>query len=500
MIRQKIFLFASLIFPLVSLAQSYSNIDFARQISEKDLKKNVKALCSDKMQGRETGTKGQKNAAVYIYSQFKQSGLKAIDKSQDSLSFFQTFNLSKLRLPDGQMKIKNKTFRNYKDFVANPTQDSIFMDLEVIFIGNTPIKNYSKTDFTDKAVLFLTSNFHKAFSQAHRIWEHSKPRLILFCDPVNDRLFNRYIHTCKSMRNKRFRLNEPLHQLDSIKPVGQSDLFTYLRTQQVIPISTRLTKAITGLKIKQLKKIVANQDQTKLTKKRLQFKLIKDNDIVETENVVALIEGSEKADEYILISAHYDHLGSHRGLVFHGANDNASGTSALIEIAKAFKYAGMQNMSPKRSILFVAFTGEEKGLLGSRFFVNNSPIPLKSIKINLNMDMLGRVDIKHEQSDYVYLLGTSDLKPRLKELSDSINTLYPKLELDYEYDSPNNPLYGASDQASFVSKKIPAIMYFNGLHHDYHTEEDTPDKLNYKNIERVAQLVFLTALELANQP
>lgn len=497
--RSSFCLLIALSFPLVSFSQNYSNIDFAHRISEKDLEKNVKALCSSKMQGRETGTKGQKNAAVYIYSQFKHAGLKAIDKSKDSLSYFQSLKLSKLKLPSGTIKVNKRTFRNYKDFVAGPIQDSTFKDLDIVFIGNSPIENYSEIDFTDKAVLFLTTNFHKAFTQAHQIWKHSKPSLILFCDPINNCLFDRFIHTSKSIRYKRFRLKEPINIADTRSSSKESDIYNFLRTQQTIPISVRLAKAITGLKLKELKNIVANQNRTTPIINHLQLQLIKNDEIIKTENVISLIEGTEKPEEYILISAHYDHLGTHKGLVFHGANDNASGTSALIEIAKTFKDACEKNDPPKRSILFVAFTGEEKGLLGSQFFVNNSPIPLKSIKTNLNMDMLGRVDDMHQNPDYIYLLGTSHLNPKFKPMSDSLNRLYPNLLLDYEYDQPNNPLYGASDQASFVSKKIPAIMYFNGLHEDYHTPEDTADKLNYENIKRVAQLVFLTAWEIANQ-
>jgi Zn-dependent M28 family amino/carboxypeptidase len=272
-----------------------------------------------------------------------------------------------------------------------------------------------------------------------------------------------------------------------------------LKEQYTIPISTRLAKEISGLRSKQLVQLATSNTNHKTVTSQLKFKLKKDDEIIKTENVLALIEGSEKPDEYILISAHYDHLGTSNDLVYTGANDNASGTAALIEIAAAFKQAELKGYSPKRSLIFVAFTGEEKGLLGSKYFVNNSPVPLQSIKTNLNMDMLGRIDDKHQNPDYIYLLGTSDLDPQFKPMSDSLNKLYPNLILDYEYDQPHNPLYGASDQASFVEKDIPSIMYFNGLHDDYHTTNDTADKLNYKNIKRVAQLVFLTAWELANQ-
>ena len=499
MIRLRNYLLIVLILPLVSFAQNDSNTDFASYISEKNLKKNVMALCSQNMQGRETGTKGQKLAADYIYKQFKRAGIKAINRSHDSLAYFQSFGLSKLKIPSGSLKIDNKTYHNYKDFVANPIQDSIFKDLDIVFIGSSPIENYSKIDFSNKAVLFLTDNFHKAFSQAHKIWAHSKPSLILFCDPFNNCLFNRYIHTCKSMLNNRFHLNKPINIADTTSSNKDSNLHSFLRSQQLIAISTRLAKAITGLNKKSLKSMVNSQIRPKLTNQKLKFELRKNNDQVRSENVIALIEGSEKPNEYIIISAHYDHLGKKNGLVYHGANDNASGTSALIEVAKSFKLATDKGKAPKKSIIFAAFSAEEKGLLGSEFFVNNPPVSIKSIKTNLNMDMLGRRDVHHNHHDYIYLLGASHLNPKLKQTSDSLNALFTNLTLDYTYDYTHHPLYGASDQASFVNKKIPAIMYFNGLHEDYHTTGDTADKLNFKNIKQVAQLVFLTAWELANE-
>jgi len=493
----RFYLLIALSFPLLSFSQNYSNIDFAHRISEKDLKKNIQVLTSNKMQGRETGTKGQKLAANYIYSQFKMIGLKGLDYKTDSLSYFQSFHLSKLQLPSGRMQINGKVFLNYKDFVADPIQDSISNNLEVIFIGGSPIENYSKIDFKDKAICFLSTNFNKAFSQSYKIWKHSKPKLILFNDPINTKAFNRYMHITKRIRSNKLRLMETIK--DSIDLKEQSSLYTYLKQTQVIPISTRVAKEISGLKSKQLVQLATSNSIQKTVTSQLKLKLKKDDETIKTENVLALIEGAAKPDEYILISAHYDHLGTKNGLVYTGANDNASGTAALLEIAEAFKQAELKGYSPKRSLIFIAFTGEEKGLLGSKYFVNNSPVPLQSIKTNLNMDMLGRIDDKHQDPDYIYLLGTSDLAPKFKSISDSLNILHPKLILDYEYDQPHNPLYGASDQASFVEKGIPSIMYFNGLHEDYHTTNDTADKLHYKNIKRVAQLVFLTAWELANQ-
>jgi len=497
----RLYLLLALSLPLIISAQNYSNIELAHNISAKNIKKNIKALTAYKMQGRETGTEGQKLAASYIYSQFKQYGLVAADNSIDSLSFFQAFNLNKGNIPSGTIRVRSKVFVNYKDFIADPIQDSISTNLKIVFIGSSPIEAYTGIDFSDKAVLFLTSNFHKAFGKAHKIWKHSKPKFILFADPIHNNLFEKYLQPRKLILKKRYRLigntSQRKNPFDSLNSPEQFEFYKNLNKVQIIPISNNMAKTLTGLKLKNLKKLTVNKThQRNSTETQISIKLKKNINTIQTENVLGLIEGCEKPEEYIVISAHYDHLGRKGGNIFSGANDNASGVAALMEVARTFKMAANNGKTPKRSILFVAFSGEEKGLLGSKYFVNNPPAPINSIKTNLNMDMLGRQDDKQTTSNYIYLLGCSHLDPHLKQISDSINALYTHLNLDYRFDSPHNPIYGASDQASFVEKGIPSIMYFNGLHKDYHTPGDTADKINYKAIEKVAQLVFLTAWEL----
>jgi len=498
-------LLIALSLPLINHAQNYSNIDFAHRISEKDVKKNIKALTAYKMQGRETGTEGQKLAAAYIYSQFKQYGLRGTTNSTDSLSYFQAFIMSKSCTPTGTLSVNGKLFNNYKDFIADPIQDSISKDLEIVFIGNHPIEKYSEADLSNKAVLFLTSNFHSAFTEVDRIRKYSKAKFIFFADPFHDHLFEKHLKTKKHVLNRMYHLSELAEHnknpFDSLKSPEQYDFFKSLKEVHIIPISTKLVKTMTGLKTKELKRLMTSRKTLKKSSEnRIKLKLKKNSLNIKTENVIGLIKGCEKPEESIVISAHYDHLGIKKGAIYSGANDNASGVAALMEVAQAFKIAAKNGKKPKRSILFVAFSGEEKGLLGSKFFVNHSPVPLEAIKTNLNMDMLGRQDEYHNSSNYIYLLGSSHLNPHLKQISDSLNALYTHLDLDYKLDHPDNPLYGASDQASFVKKGIPSIMYFNGLHKDYHTPEDLSEKLNYKAIEKVAKLVFLTAWELANNP
>ena len=222
----------------------------------------------------------------------------------------------------------------------------------------------------------------------------------------------------------------------------------------------------------------------------------------DSENVVAFIKGSEKPDEIIVISAHLDHEGVKNGKVYNGADDDGSGTVAILEIAEAFKMAEKEGKGPKRSVLFLHVTGEEKGLLGSKYYTENPLFPLANTVCNLNIDMIGRIDDRHkEDPNYVYLIGSDKLSTELHTLSEEINTKYTKINLDYKYNDENDPnrFYYRSDHYNFAKHNIPIIFYFNGTHEDYHQPTDTPDKINYNLLENRARLVFYTAWEVANK-
>lgn len=222
-----------------------------------------------------------------------------------------------------------------------------------------------------------------------------------------------------------------------------------------------------------------------------------------SENVLAFIKGSEKPEEVIVISAHLDHVGMNNGEVFNGADDDGSGTVAVLEIAEAFKMAAKNGKGPKRSILFLHVTGEEKGLLGSKYYTDFDPVfPLEKTVCNLNIDMIGRIDQLHKDNpNYVYLIGSDKLSMELHNLSEEINKKYTNIELDYKYNDENDPnrFYYRSDHYNFAKNNIPIIFYFNGTHADYHRPTDTPDKIYYELLEKRARLVFHTAWEVANR-
>ncbi|MDG1291603.1 MAG: M28 family metallopeptidase [Flavobacteriaceae bacterium] len=224
---------------------------------------------------------------------------------------------------------------------------------------------------------------------------------------------------------------------------------------------------------------------------------------VDSENVAAIIEGSEFPNEYIVISAHLDHIGTHDGEINNGADDDGSGTVAMMEIAEAFEQASLQGYNPKRSIVFLHVSGEEKGLLGSRYYVENPLYPLLQTVANLNIDMIGRLDPKRKDKDpkYIYLIGSDKLSQELHDISEAANQKYTQLKLDYTFNADDDPnrFYYRSDHYNFAKNNIPVIFYFNGTHEDYHKPSDTPDKINYPLLQKRTQLIFYTLWELANR-
>ncbi|MDA9576652.1 M28 family metallopeptidase, partial [Flavobacteriaceae bacterium] len=225
--------------------------------------------------------------------------------------------------------------------------------------------------------------------------------------------------------------------------------------------------------------------------------------MVKTENVAAIIEGSEFPDEYIVISSHLDHVGIQNGMIHNGADDDGSGSVSLLEIAEAFQEAAAAGQGPKRSILFLHVTGEEKGLLGSAYYANNPLYPLANTMVNLNVDMIGRLDPKREDKDpnYIYLIGADKISQELHDISEATNKRYTQIKLDYTFNDDKDPnrFYYRSDHYNFAKKNIPVIFYFNGTHEDYHAPGDTPDKINYEMLAKRSQLIFHTAWELANR-
>ena len=222
----------------------------------------------------------------------------------------------------------------------------------------------------------------------------------------------------------------------------------------------------------------------------------------DSENIWAFIEGSEKPEEIVVVSAHYDHIGIEDGKVFNGADDDGSGTVALMEIAQAFQQAKNEGHGPKRSILILHVTGEEHGLHGSRFYSENPLFPLSNTVADVNIDMIGRRDEFHKESnDYVYLIGSDYLSTDLYNVCEDVNKKFINTKLDYKFNDKKdkNRFYYRSDHYNFAKNGIPSVFLFNGVHDDYHKETDEVDKIEFDALTKRTQLAFTIAWEIANR-
>ena len=475
--------------------------DYANTITSEELKEMLYTFASDDFQGRETGEAGQKKAVEYLKKHYQQLDIKSpLGKN----NYFQKVDLIKSYSPKITMVVNGRTLAQYTDFIPLGSASSQTINTQdIVFAGygidSKKYSDYKNIDVNGKVVLvkqgepknsdgtYITtgtkentkwSSGRSAISAKRMAAKEHGAKAIIF---INDNDFSRVANFYKRRASKggmtRFALNNNEDEIIQLM-VGN-------KTAKLLfdAIETSSTPTIVNT-------------QLSLTVKS-------NTEAVDSENVIAYIEGSEFPDEVIIISAHLDHEGVKDGKIYNGADDDGSGSMAILEIAEAFQTAVNDGYTPKRSIAFLHVTAEEKGLLGSKYYTDYAPIfPLENTVANLNIDMIGRVDDKHlNDRNYLYLIGSDKLSTELHELSEAVNEKYTKINLDYTYNDDNDPnrFYYRSDHYNFAKHNIPVIFYFNGTHDDYHKPSDTPDKIEYDLLAKRAQLVFYTAWEIANR-
>ena len=262
------------------------------------------------------------------------------------------------------------------------------------------------------------------------------------------------------------------------------------------PVDSLLSLATILKPMDELQLPVANTD--------FSFEYEKQIKVTNASNVIGIIEGSDKKDEYVFLTGHYDHLGMRDGKIYYGADDDGSGTCAVMEMAEAFAKAKADGNGPRRTVVCMTVSGEEKGLWGSEYYTDHPVYPLEKTSVDLNTDMVGRVDPNREIGDsmnYVYVVGHDKLSSDLPIINEGVNKLYTKLEFDYKYDDPNDPekIFYRSDHYNFARKGVPVLFFFNGIHADYHKPSDTIDKINWSLYEKRVRMIFYTAWEIANR-
>jgi Zn-dependent M28 family amino/carboxypeptidase len=235
----------------------------------------------------------------------------------------------------------------------------------------------------------------------------------------------------------------------------------------------------------------------------IQFQVFKLRMAFESSNVIGVLPGTDKKDEYVFLTAHYDHLGVKNGDIYYGADDDGSGTTAVLQMAQAFSQAKAEGNGPRRTMVFMFFSGEEQGLLGSKFYVEHPLYPLRKTSISLNTDMVGRIHSARTSTDpinYMYTIGENRLSSDLLNITDSISKKYDLVSIDRRY-IHNDPekYYQRSDHFNFAKNGVPVIFFYSGTHADYHRTTDTVDKINLDLMSKRVKHIFYTAWVMANR-
>ncbi|NJN28916.1 MAG: M28 family peptidase [Cyclobacteriaceae bacterium] len=460
---------------------------YAGTITIEDLHEHLSVLASDALEGRETGTRGQKMAAAYIAHQFGDYGLTPLLQTPSGKSYVQGFELFKAGLSTAWVEVKDKKYHSNKDFYFSGTLNMEQADtMKVVYIGSGQATDIQTAGLKGNNVMVKSEGDRKQILELVTELKKHGAEMVFVMTTGTDESFHQMIdgYSRNVAMGKLTLPDKEQHNYFVISPTMGADM---------LGSSHKNIESETLMQSGQTASFVSLPSIRFEVKQEIQF--------VSTENVLGMVEGTDKKDEFVIVTAHYDHIGIEGTEVNNGADDDGSGTVAVLEMAQAFALAKKNGHGPRRSVIFMTLTGEEKGLLGSTYYVNHPVVPLASTVSNLNIDMIGRIDSKHtENPDYVYLIGSDKLSSELHELSEKVNTTFTQLDLDYTYNATNDPnrFYYRSDHYNFAKNNIPVIFYFNGTHPDYHKPSDTVEKINFEQLEKRTKLVFHTAWEIAN--
>jgi len=483
-------------------------IKYAAAIDSFELKRHLFFLASDYLQGRETGRWGNNEAAKYAAHYFNKWGLTAIDSSKD---YQQPVTFTRFTDLDQRLEVNGVRLEPFTDFVVSPFRqqslDSIY-ETSIYFAGygiQAPgYDDFGTHDWSGKVVILfktLPAKLEKTLPEESKDLSLRLKNCLrqgVKAVFVIDEGLTRY-----SARTRRY-LDAKFLQLGKVSP---SDLPLPAHAHVSVPLAESWLNQSEYNFQKYRKRLLKNKG---VTENVLQLPVtVSANwsprmEYAHSQNVVGYLPGQDTSlvGEHIIISAHYDHLGQRDKAVYNGADDNGSGTTSVLAIAETFTRWVSEGNPLKRGVLFVLMTGEEKGLLGSKYYAEHPLLPLNKTLANVNIDMVGRIDKAYEnKEDYIYVIGADRISQDLHDINEEANSIGPNITLDYTYNEEDDPnrYYYRSDHYNFAKKGIPAIFFFNGTHKDYHGVGDTPDKIDFSAMQKRIQLIFLTSMKLAQR-
>lgn len=503
--------FALLLIIMIMLvqAQDTAYLRFAGTITKEELSAHVYKLASDEMEGRFTGSRGLIRAQKYITGEFQQSGLQ-MPVISGIASYAQDFTLDECRWKDQRLTLNGTELRVGKDFLFLSDPVDITGDFPVIFAGFA-IEDLRYTDFvdidvTDKIMLAFsgepkrpdgTSSITGKKEISKKGYYFSKAKMA--ADKGAEGVF--IISRKRSDYRKYLKARDYYDPKPVIRfPVDDGEII-----QQKQPFAAYMNvKTAARLVGESPKSLLDARDEMEETMKtragafngQISVEASSDCYRLPTANVVGFVEGTDLKGQAVVLVAHYDHLGQSKGRTYYGADDNASGTAAVMEIAEAFATAAGEGIRPRRSVVFLAVSAEEIGLYGSKYYTLNPVFSLDSTFACVNIDMIGRASTKQSNSPD-YIAASVYLSEELLKLSQEANrAAAPDLEDRVEF---KKTLRGGSDHYYFSRNGIPSIFYFAGFHPDYHEPTDTPDKILYDRMEKIVRAIFVTTWKLADR-
>ncbi|NNK79974.1 MAG: M28 family peptidase [Flavobacteriales bacterium] len=489
---------------LCSYGQDSMAIRYANEITENKIKEHLIEISSDAYEGRESGYKGQKMCEEYMVNFYKRQGLPPVNGS-----YTQEFELSLNDPSRVEVKMEEKKFEFLDEYFYYPGTSDRNIQAELYYSGyGIADKKYTDLnvfELKDKAVIVWSGEplaeegkYKISGTKEPSDWstDNDKKRELVEDAGAKAMLIIHPDYKVKAKQMRRYFSHKGM----SLK----SDDKKRKQNMPVFHISEQMATAMLGSKA--MKKALKARDKGRvkaiIPEKRVEIKFARRTEVLSSSNVMGYIEGSDLKDEVLIITAHYDHIGIDGEEVYNGADDDGSGTSATMVIAEAFAKAKEEGHGPRRSVMILNVSAEEKGLLGSRYYTENPIFPLENTVANLNIDMIGRVDEQHQGNDnYVYIIGADRLSQDLHDVGEKVNREYCGLELDYTFNAEDDPnrFYYRSDHYNFAKNNVPAVFYFSGVHEDYHKPGDTVDKIMFPKLTKITKLIFHSAWEIANK-